>query len=234
MEDNTTLAIENLQLRQLLRERDDETEHYKNLYKWEVQKRESLEEKISMLEAGKAELVARVEEEVKKKNALKTSRFVQMKRPLDTGDLATMKSTLYQALKADTIVKCPQKRVVFSPFGRECARELIQQKGEGDIVTYQNNKIEKVKSLEGTIGILLIPYQTIPENLSNRKKKEAKHLLTSYVDKIQKGYMGDHRDKFVKVAKELAELDSNVRPVGETLFKQIMNKLDSVTPVSNL
>jgi len=235
MEDNTAFAIENMELRQLLREREEETDHYKKLYEGEVERRRMLEEKVAKLEAGRAAMVARVDEEVKKKNDLKTSRFVAMQRNLDTGDLATMESPIYHALKADIMVKCGQKRVVLSPFGRDCAGDLKRHKGEDDIVTDQNNAIEKVKSLEGTIGTLLIPFQTFSEDLSNRKKKEAKHLLSTYVEKAKKGYMvGEQRDKFSKVAKELEELDSKVRPKAEKLFNEVMKMLNSVVPASNM
>jgi len=39
---------------------------------------------------------------------------------------------------------------------------------------------------------------------------------------------------FGKLAKELEELDSQVRPVGEKLFNKVIIILNSVTPASNL
>ena len=235
MEDNTAFALENLHLRQLLKEREEETEHYRKLYEGELERRKKLEEKVAMLEAGRAALVARIDEEVKKKNDLKTSRFVAIKRNLDTGDLATMETEIYHALKADVMVKCSQKRVVLSPFGRECAGDIKRKREDDNLVTTQNQGMEKVKSLEGQIGSLLQPFQTIKDDLSNRKKKEAKHLLSSYEEKAQKGYMvAEQRDKFIKMSKELDGLPGNSRPVGEPLFKKVLNILNSVTPVSNI
>ena len=130
-----------------------------------------------------------------------------------------MESILYKALKADTVGGGPQKRVVLSPFGREFAKEM-QKGGGGEMkdIEDKNNEAEKVKALDGTIQTLLVPYQTIPDTLSNRKKKQAKHEFETYHEKIERGYRLGDREKFAQVSMQLQHLNSTTRPGDERLF----------------
>ena len=225
----TNLALQVLELNNILSQRDDEILSLQKSLEEEKERRIEVEKEKEKLEDTNRGLMARITDLVEKKNKFRSANYVQqqmntIKRPLDVGDLNTMGTHIYKCLKADVQVKSNQKRVALTVFGKS----IPYSGGATATATVDTAREELVKSLDGRISTLLSEFFSVPVNMAGRKQKLARLDIEHYLVKIKLGYKKGQRDRFKEIASELDRLtDGKLMPHNFLLFKKVFNNLDN-------